>query len=231
MKARTLTAAALVGLLLAPLAAYAAPGAPPVAGEVTDPVIQYSDPLSYTIRWTVQDGSPVSLAVTGLPSEFSFVDNGDGSGAITGEAASPAGDYPFTLTATEADGTQHQQDVTLTVVREDAVIRMARTNPDAVSRRRPFVVRARVKDAPDGSFGDITRAGSGVFILEDRRGHLRTCPADVVPGSLDTGAGPDFYDVRCRVPSGLHRGQYRLTYAVTSGYYVGHRAGEVRITR
>ena len=42
----------------------------------------------------------------------------------------------------------------------------------------------------------------------------------------------DHYDVRCKVPSGLHRGSYEVTHVVATDYYKGQsKVGSLRVTR
>lgn len=221
MKTRTLAATVLGGLLLVPVLAYAGPSATLTATE------RYSDVFDYTIDW---HNSGYTLGATGMPGDVTFTDNGDGTGHLGGPVQVPAGVYPIDLTATNGSSTFHQT-LDLTVEPERALDRLARNNPDTVSRTKPFVLKARVKDQDDGSFGDITLAGPGTFVL-DRRGHITTCDAKVVAGSLFSGKGPDHYVVSCKVPSGLHRGAYEVTHVVATDYYQGmSKVGSLRVTR
>jgi hypothetical protein len=221
MKTRTLAAAVLGGLLLAPVLAHAGPSATLTASE------RYSDVFDYTVDW---HNSTYTLGATGMPGDVTFTDNGDGTGHLGGPVQVPAGVYPIDLTATNGSSTFHQT-LDLTVQPERALDRLARSNPATVSRTKSFVLKARVKDQDDGSFGDIALAGPGTFLL-DRRGHVTTCHAKVVAGSLFTGAGPDHYDVRCKVPAGLHRGSYDVTHVVGTDYYAGtSKVGSLRVTR
>lgn len=222
MKTRTLAAAVLGGLLLAPVLAHAGPSQPPLTASE-----HYSDVLDYTIDW---HNSTYTLDATGVPADVTFTDNHDGTGHLGGPVQVAAGVYHLDMTATDGGTTIHRA-LDLTVEPERAMDRLAKANPDTVSRTRSFVLKARVKDQDDGSFGDITLAGPGTFLL-DRRGHITTCNATVVAGSLSSGAGPDHYDVRCKVPSGLHRGTYAVSHVVGTDYYNGmSKVGSLRITR
>jgi hypothetical protein len=231
MKIRTLATAALAGLLLAPVAAYASAGGHSAAKVIVYEPVQYSDDFDFTISWTVPEGQVWTLGATGMPAGVSFADNGDNTGDFSGAVSGAPGDYDITSSATEPDdGPVHTSTSTLTILPERAVVRMAPTNPDTVKRTRSFVVGARVKDQDDGSFGDITLAEVGAFQL-NRNGHITTCAAKRVAGSLQIVKGPDSYDVKCRVPAGLRRGTYDLTYSVAGDYYAGSRTSSLKITR
>jgi hypothetical protein len=221
MKIRTFTAAALAGLVLAPMAAHAGDTAPDLFASE-----RYSDVFDYSITW----GSSYTLDATGMPADITFTDDGGGEGHFLGPVQVPAGVYDIDLSATTPSDVTYHKTLELTVVREKAVVRLASSNPTTVTRKKPFVVKARVKDQDDGSFGDITLADPGAFTL-DRNGHITACVASVVPDSLYTGKGPDHYDVTCKVPSGLHRGTYELSYSVAGSYYAGSDASSLRITR
>ena len=221
MKTRTLAAALLGGLLLAPVLAHAGPSQPLTATE------HYSDQLDYTVHWD----PTYTLGASGLPADTTFTDQGGGTGHLSGQVNVPAGVYDIDLTGTSPSDVTYHKTLQLTVEPERALDRLARSNPTTVSRTKSFVLKARVKDQDDGSFGDITLAGPGTFLL-DRRGHVTTCDAKVVAGSLFSGAGPDHYDVRCKVPSGLHRGSYDVTHVVGTDYYSGmSKVSSLRITR
>ncbi len=223
MKIRTLTAAALASLVLAPMAAHAGdPGGPDLTASE-----KYSDLFDYSIDW---QNTSYTLDATGMPDDITFTDDGGGQGHFWGPVQAPAGVYDIDLSATTPSDVVYHKLLRLTVVREKAVVRMASSNPTEATRKKPFVVQARVKDQNDGSFGDIMLADPGAFTL-DRNGHVTACFAAMVPGSLHTGKGPDYYDVKCKVPAGLHRGNYDLTYAVAGDYYTGSRTSSVRITR
>jgi hypothetical protein len=223
MKTRTLAATLLGGLLLAPVLAHAGSPQPPLTASE-----HYSDVLVYTIDW---HDSTYTLGATGMPDDVTFTDNGDGTGRLRGPVLVPAGIYHLDMTATDSSSTTFHRTLDLTVEPERALDRLARSNPTTVSRTKSFVLKARVKDQDDGSFGDVTLAGPGTFVLE-RRGHVTTCDAKVVAGSLFSGAGPDHYDVRCKVPSGLHRGSYDVTHVVGTDYYAGmSKVGSLRVTR
>jgi len=223
MKTRTLAAALLGGLLLAPVTAHGGPSQNfPPASE------HYSDLFDYTADW---QNSTYTLGATGLPADVTFTDNHDGTGHLGGPVHVPAGVYDIDLSATTPSDVTFHKTLELTVEPERAMDRLARSNPTTVSRTKPFVLKARVKDQDDGSFGDISLADPGTFLL-DRRGHTTTCDATTVAGSLHTSPGPGYFDVKCRVPSGLHRGTYDVTHVVAGDYYAGvSKAGSLRITR
>ena len=222
MKTRTLAAAALGGLLLAPVLAHAGATVPPLTATE-----RYSDVLDYTVHWD----PTYTLGASGLPADVTFTDLGNGEGHLGGQVDVAAGIYDIDLTGTSPSDVTYHKTLQLTVEPERALDRLAKSNPDTVSRTKSFVLKARVKDQDDGSFGDITLAGPGTFLL-DRRGHIATCDAKVIAGSLFTGTGPDHYDVRCKVPSGLHRGSYAVSHVVGTDYYNGmSKVGSLRITR
>ena len=223
MKTRSLTALLLGGLLLAPAVAQAGPSADfPPASE------HYSDVLDYTADW---NNSTYTLGAANLPAGVTFIDNHDGTGHLGGPVQVPAGVYDIDLSATTPSDVTFHKNLALTVEPERAMDRLSRSNPVTVSRTKSFVLKARVKDQDDGSFGDIALADAGTFLL-NRNGHVTTCDASKVAGSLSTTKDPGFFDVKCRVASGLHRGSYEVTHVVDGDYYAGtSRVGSLRITR
>ena len=223
MKLRILTAAAFAGVLLTPVSAHAGT-VDLYASE------QYSDEFGYTITWTTADDA-LTLNATGMPEGITFVDNGDKTGHFSGVVDVPADVYYIDATATNASSTTYHKTLQLTITPERAKIKLAGANPDSVKRTKAFVLKARVRDQDDGSFGDITLAGPGTFVL-DRNGHVTTCDAKVVAGSLHEVKGPDYYDVTCKVPAGLRRGTYTVTHEVDGNYYAGtSKPATLRITR
>lgn len=223
MKIRTLTAALLGGLLLAPVTAQAGPSADfPPASE------HYSDVLDYTANW---NNSTYTLGADNLPAGVTFTDNHDGTGHLGGPVQVPAGVYVIDMSATTPSAVTFHKNLELTVEPERVRDRLATGNPTRVSRTKSFVLKSRVKDQDDGSFGDISLAEPGTFLL-NRDGHITMCDAKKIAGSLHTVAGPDYFDVKCRVPSGLHRGSYEVTHVVDGDYYAGtSKVGMLRITR
>jgi hypothetical protein len=222
MKIRTLAAVVLGGFLLAPALAQAGPSQPPLTASE-----HYSDMLDYTVHW---DPS-YTLDASGLPAEVTFTDLGQGNGHFSGPVRVPAGVYDIDITGSPSPGVTFHKTLELTVEPERALDRLARTNPATVSRTKSFVLKARVKDQDDGSFGDITLADPGTFLL-NRDGHVTTCDAKPVAGSLYVAKDPAYFDVRCKVPAGLHRGSYELTHVVDGDYYAGmSKVGSLRVTR
>lgn len=81
-----------------------------------------TEALAYSENITSNVGAagdgPATLAITSgvLPAGLSFLDNGDGTATISGTPdASTAGDYPFTVTATDLNAFSTTHNYTLTV--------------------------------------------------------------------------------------------------------------------
>ena len=101
----------------------------PVFGTVTvstisqAPTITSSDSATFTagvagIFIVTTSGSPTpTLSETGLPSGtgLTFTDNGNGTATLASTAATPAGNYPFTITAHNGAGADDVQNFTLHV--------------------------------------------------------------------------------------------------------------------
>jgi len=76
----------------------------PAVDPISDQIVAENDPFALIVTASDPDGTIPSLAQSGLPGWASFVDNGDGTGAITGTPG--FGDSGLsTVTITASDGT------------------------------------------------------------------------------------------------------------------------------
>jgi PKD repeat protein len=99
--------------------------------------VQYSDEIDevmVTASNPNPDGGVPALSATGVPYGVTFIDNGDGTGALAGVAGVPSGDYTITVTVTTDDGLSLSSnvDVTIHVGVEDAAIALSDDNPPAM---------------------------------------------------------------------------------------------------
>lgn len=76
--------------------------------------IEANQPYTYTVTTSDPENDPLTLSASTLPSWLTFVDNGDGTAAVSG-TPTPAdlGLHTFTLTATDDQGASSQQTVVL----------------------------------------------------------------------------------------------------------------------
>ncbi|WP_235111743.1 putative Ig domain-containing protein [Acaryochloris sp. 'Moss Beach'] len=76
--------------------------------------IEANQPYTYTVTTSDPENDPLTLTASNLPSWLTFVDNGDGTAAVSG-TPTPAdlGLHTFTLTATDDQGANSQQTVVL----------------------------------------------------------------------------------------------------------------------
>ncbi|WP_130504374.1 beta strand repeat-containing protein [Microterricola gilva] len=105
---------------------------------------------------TTDGGFPhaITLAITGaLPDGLSFSDAGDGTASIRGTTTAPAGDYPVTLTATNAAGLRTTQ--TLTVTLEELPVVM----PPATVPGGSGALEGVPADATPGTTLDVSAFG------------------------------------------------------------------------
>ena len=87
---------------------------------LTPPTIESTCPttafesLTYTCTVTASGGPTPSLSVSGEPAGISFIDNGNGTGSMSGDP-SQLGSYPITISATNGVSPDASQSFTLTV--------------------------------------------------------------------------------------------------------------------
>jgi hypothetical protein len=179
-----------------------------------------------------------------LTVSYAGLANGDGPGALsgavacsstvsvsaTGQVLSPAGTYSITCSGpSDNDYTITFKPGTLTVTREDTVVKPAQNNPSAVAVTKAggsapaMTFTARITEVTDGSYGDITLAKPVTFMLNAiGSGGSYSCttssPTQVVPATLIT---PGFEVVGCTIPAGVAVNVYDLTVSVGGNFYGG----------
>ncbi|HET7037025.1 MAG TPA: glycine-rich protein [Thermomicrobiaceae bacterium] len=192
---------------------------------------QYSDPLSFDVSATDAEGDPLSLRASGLPSGLSFSDHGDGTGTVSGTLTAPAGSYTVDIIASDGHSDSAAQPVTITVTREDAVVRLAQNSPHAVqivtsgkgSGTAPALTfTARITEASDGSYGDISNARPITLSLDPvGNGSPLTVACGVTQTQPATTTSPGFELVSCPIPAGTPINVYQVTLQVGGNYYQG----------
>jgi hypothetical protein len=91
------------------------PGSPPTLVVPSSVSVQYSEPLSFNITATDPDSDPITLGAAGLPAGLSFVDHGDGTGAVYGIVSAPVGIYTATFSAKDIWNAPTLRSVTIVV--------------------------------------------------------------------------------------------------------------------
>jgi len=122
-----------------------------------DQTVQYSDPLTFGISASDPDaGDVLTLSASGLPANLTFVDNGDGTGAVSGTAQVAAGSYPVTFSVSDGVNAPVSAGLNIVVGKEDATL--AYSGDSLVKKGLPVMLKASVSELPDGSPGDISQA-------------------------------------------------------------------------
>jgi hypothetical protein len=122
-------------------------GSPPVITSGSSTAFTESSSGTFTVTTT---GTPnAALSETGaLPDGVSFVDNGDGTGTLSGTPApGSAGSYPFTIAATNGESPDAFQSFTLTV------------NPGPTA---PVITSDAETTFTQGSIGTFTVTSTGI---------------------------------------------------------------------
>lgn len=183
---------------------------PPVLAVPGTQSVQYSDPLTFGVSASDPDGDALVLSAAGLPAGLAFMDNGNGTGRVSGTVLAPAGTYTATLWASDGSIPPAVAAVAIVVLREDATL----TYTGDVLVRTGWSARlsASVTQAVDGSPGDITKA-SVVFELT---GLISGATTTYGPVAAST-AG----QASLTVPAGLSSDIYSVTARIdpANGYY------------
>jgi hypothetical protein len=96
---------------------------PPVLVLPADQTVQYSDALSFGVSATDADtGDTLTLSASGLPAGLSLVDNGDGTGTVSGNATAAPGSYVVTFTANDGVNPPVSNTLTIAVTHEDCTV-------------------------------------------------------------------------------------------------------------
>jgi len=131
---------------------------PPVLSVPGDQSVQYSDPLDFGVSASDPDGDPLTLTASGLPAGLTFVDNGDGTGDVSGTAQVAAATYPVTFSASDGVNPPVSESLNILVSKEDATL--AYSGDSLVKKGLPVTLRANVAEMVEvGPWpGDITKA-------------------------------------------------------------------------
>lgn len=95
---------------------------PPTLVLPADQTVQYSDGLSFGVTATDADGDTLVLSASGLPAGLSFIDNGDGTGSVSGNTTAAPGSYVVTFNASDGANPAASQTLTVTVTKEDCTL-------------------------------------------------------------------------------------------------------------
>ena len=100
------------------------PSTKPILSLPGDQTQDYHDFLTFGISATDPDGDPITLTASGLPAGLTFLDNGNGTGTVSGTLTATPGAYVVTFSA--SDGTDPVTGMntvtgtlTITVTREE----------------------------------------------------------------------------------------------------------------
>jgi len=92
---------------------------PPVLTVPGPQTQDYHDPLSFSVSATDADNDPITLSVTGLPANLNFVDNGNGTGNVSGTLNVVPAVYTATFAASDGHNPPVKKDVKITVTKEE----------------------------------------------------------------------------------------------------------------
>ena len=124
-------------------------------------------PFSFTVTTT---GSPTpSLSTSGTPpSGVPFVDNGDGTGTLAGEAAAgTAGTYNLTLSATNGVGSPATQAFTLSVTTATSAQAITSSNSDTETFQVPFSFTVTTDGYPVPTLSKTGALPAGVSFVDN----------------------------------------------------------------
>lgn len=190
-----------------------------------------------SVRFTVGMMGTFTVATTGfpkpslsdngavLPTGVTFVDNGNGTGTLSGiPAAGTVNTYPFTFTANNGIGPAFNQSFTLTV----AVAAACNSgNESFLKGQYAYQLQGFDNNGPMARVGSFTANGSGGITAGEEDDNNSTTGKTPAALSIVTGAGNSFYSVGLDA-SGGYRGCLTIkTSAATSTYrFVLNRIGE-----
>jgi VCBS repeat-containing protein len=216
--------------------------APRVSVSPTTQTVQYSDGIApITITATDVDSFPLTATPSGLPPDVILTgsctsDGTEGASCtwtIQGIADVPEGNYPVTITVSDG-GVEGSvtENITITVIPEDAGVAFHEDNPVAVKVARgggtapSFDLYVDVFEIYPEPYGSPANSG------DIRNAHLQVSLVPVGPGG---GSGPITctpYAVEeptnygrltfvCNIPAGLAVNTYSLIAELVGGYYAG----------
>ncbi|MEO6235644.1 MAG: multicopper oxidase domain-containing protein [Vicinamibacterales bacterium] len=95
---------------------------PPVLTVPGPQTQDYHDNLAFGISATDPDGDPIVLSVTGLPASLAFVDNGNGTGTVSGTLTVIPAVYVATFSASDGHNPAVKKTVQITVTKEETTL-------------------------------------------------------------------------------------------------------------
>ncbi|MDJ0924236.1 MAG: putative Ig domain-containing protein [Acidimicrobiia bacterium] len=159
---------------------------PPVVDPIVDQTVAENDPFTLTVTASDPDGTIPSLAATGLPGWASFVDNGDGTGTISGTPGyTDAGISTATVTAHDGSLTDDET-FDLTVTNTNRPPTITSPGPQTTPELAPFTLLVVATD-PDGEIPTLADGGTlpGWATLTDNGDGTGTISG--TPGASDSG--------------------------------------------
>jgi FtsP/CotA-like multicopper oxidase with cupredoxin domain len=105
-------------------------GSPPVLTVPGPQTADYHDPLTFGISAIDPDGDAITLSASGLPAGLSLVDNGNGTGTVSGTLQATPGVYVATFSASDSINPPVSATVEITVTKEETSL--AYTGPTVI---------------------------------------------------------------------------------------------------
>jgi hypothetical protein len=96
--------------------------APPVLTVPGPQTADFHDALTFGISATDPDGDPITLGASGLPAGLAFVDNGNGTGTVSGTLQAIPGVYLATFSASDGHNPPVTATVEITVTKEETTL-------------------------------------------------------------------------------------------------------------
>jgi hypothetical protein len=198
---------------------------PPTLSAPSALTVDHGDQVNATITvGNLEPSDHLTLTASGLPNGVTFTDKGNGVATLSGKAEVPAGTYLITFTVSDGHNSAVSQTMTLTVVREQAVVRPFSTAPFSVVLKKvgqtvakSVTVRATVREATDpNGYADIGEAAAVTYTLTAvDTGKTYSGQADTLGGGVE-GTLTTKYTFH-NIPIGV----YRLRISIGGNYYQG----------
>ncbi|HEX8917998.1 MAG TPA: fibronectin type III domain-containing protein [Chloroflexota bacterium] len=229
----TVTAANALGIG-SPASAYGVPRN--LAPSITVPLamtVDFGDVVNGTVTATGPETTDhLVLSASGLPAGVTFIDKGNGTGIVSGNANVPAGTYTMTFVANDGHNPSVSQTTTLTVVREQAAVRLFPTAPLSVQVKsaqltaRSVTIRSTIRELtdPNGN-ADIGEASDVTYTLTSlSNGSTYSGKA------LTAGHGIEATMVAQYTFHNVPRGMYELRISIGGSYYTGAAVAMVAVS-
>jgi hypothetical protein len=200
------------------------PNMPPTIAAPAAVSAHHGDQVQFTVRGADPvPGEAVTVTAGSLPNGLSFTNMSSGLGQVSGQAEVPAGTYTMTFTVTDAHNASTTQATQLTVTREQALIKLAKTQPLAITVNkagqlaRSVTVGTTIREVTDpNGYADIGEAAPVTYQLTNiRTGQIYSGVANVSGGGVE-GALTTTYTFH-NLPVGV----YRLHVSVGGTDYQG----------